>query len=191
MVLGVDLNFAMLRLARRLAVDGRARLPLRRLGVVYDDGEVTVDTAHRDQVSFWACDASALPFPNARFDGAVSFNVVDCVVSPVTHLAELGRLLRPGAPALLTTPYDWTAGVTPVQGWIGGHSQRSDSGGDDIREMRRLLGDNSPEELGIRLRLEADRERVPWRVRIHGRSSMDYQVHLVVARSTARNPEPS
>jgi len=182
-VLAVDLSFSMLRVARRLQVHGETRVPLRRGGLVCDEVRLTVETPHRDQVSFWACDATALPFPNARFDGAVSLNVVDCVLSPVTHLAELGRVLVPGGAAILTTPYDWTGGVSPVAGWIGGHSQRSESGGDSVVELRRLLSEASPPELGIRLRLESDRERIPWRVQVHDRSAMDYEVHLVLARS--------
>ncbi len=182
-VLAVDLNFSMLRIARRLQDQGHATIPLRRVGVVYDDAELVVETPHRDQVGFWACDATALPFPNQAFAGAVSLSVLDCLSAPVTHLAELGRVVSDGGPALLASPYDWTGGVSPVPTWIGGHSARSDSGGSSVAELERLLGEHSPPELGIRLRLEASLPDVPWQVRIHERSVMSYALHLVLARS--------
>lgn len=185
LVLGVDLNLAMLAVARRVALTGRVVHPLRRLGIVYDPRDFAVDLGHRDRVDFWACDAMALPLADATVDGAVSFNVADCIASPLAHLIELGRVLRPEAEVALTTPYDWSENVTAIEGWIGGHSQRGPAAGECAAEMRRVLSDRVPAEVDPRLRLHAEREAVPWDVYVHARATMRYQVHALAARRIA------
>lgn len=192
LVLGVDLNLAMLAIARRVAHTGQVSHVLRRVGIVYEQRSFAVELERRDRVDFWACDAMALPFADASFDGGVSFNVADCIGSPLAHLMELGRVLRPGAEAALTTPYDWSENVTPVEGWIGGHSQRGPSAGDSATEMRRVLSDRVPAAADTGLRLVAEREAVPWRVYVHERATMHYQVHAVVAQRAAPSaPAPA
>ena len=51
--------------------------------------------------SFVVGDASALPFPDASFDVAVSTFSVHHWAEPATGLAEIGRVLRPGGRALI------------------------------------------------------------------------------------------
>ncbi len=192
LVLGVDLNLAMLAVARRVALAGRVEHALRRLGIVYDQRGFDVDLGHRDRVDFWACDAMALPFDDASLDGAVSFNVADCIASPLAHLIEIGRVLRPGGEVALTTPYDWSENVTPVEAWIGGHSQRGPAGGESAVEMRRVLSDRVPASVDPGLRLLAERESVPWHVYVHARATMRYQVHALAARRIPRDqPGPA
>src|SRR5690606_26253462 len=87
LVLGVDLNFAMLRVASRALREGVARYPRRRVGLVYDRREVPLSFPGAERVDFWACDALALPFADDTFALATSFNVLDCVVDPRDHLA--------------------------------------------------------------------------------------------------------
>lgn len=103
---GVDLSFGMLRVAERARREGRAVFPVRRVGVVYDRCEIEVPNGQADNVSFWCCDVDALPFADGAFDGALSLNVLDCVPSPLQHLLETGRVLKPSACGLLTSPYD-------------------------------------------------------------------------------------
>lgn len=191
LVLGIDLNIAMLRIARQVAETGRVRHPLRRGGVVYDwrEFEVDIDAQARDKAEFWACDAMALPFVNDSFAGAVSCNVLDCVASPVAHLMEIGRVIAPGGQAIISSPYDWSSNATPLEAWIGGHSQRSESGGDSVREMRRVMAPDAPPERSTRMVLASDVESVPWHVYVHARATMQYQAHLVVTRKPDRRPE--
>ncbi|ACY18716.1 Methyltransferase type 11 [Haliangium ochraceum DSM 14365] len=184
LVLGVDLNLAMLRIARHLAHTGEVVHPLRRQGIVYEQRRFAVDFAGRERVDFWACDVMALPFAEASLDGALSVNVADCLPSPLMHLMELGRVLRPEACALLTTPYDWSENVTPIAGWIGGHSQRGPARGDCPGEMRRVLSEAMPADYDTRLRVFAEREAVPWHVYVHARATMRYQLHALAARRT-------
>jgi SAM-dependent methyltransferase/uncharacterized protein YbaR (Trm112 family) len=175
LAVGADLSFGMLRVAERVRRTGRAVFPLRRVGVVYDrcDLPVSLDQAMRS-VSFWCCDIAALPFGDAAFAGALSLNVLDCVPSPLGHLLETGRVLRPGASAVMSSPYDWAANATPLAQWLGGHSQRGPAHGSSPAELRRVL---SAVDTG--LAVGEERDGVPWRVYMHERAWMDYSVHLL------------
>lgn len=181
LVLGVDLNFAMLRLASQVLRLGRVRYPRRRVGVVYDRREFRAPFAHSENVDFWACDALALPFPAATFSLAVTMNVLDCIPSPRELLVSLGRALKPGGNAVVNCPYDWSAGATPLEGWLGGHSQRSPLAGSSEKILRALLTPGGHPGSINTLELTAERDDLKWYVRLHDRSTVDYRAHLVVA----------
>jgi SAM-dependent methyltransferase/uncharacterized protein YbaR (Trm112 family) len=184
LVLGVDMNFAMLRLASRVLREGVVSYPRRRVGMVYDRREFPAAFAGAERVDFWACDATALPFPAGSFALATSLNLLDCVGSPHGHLASAARVLAPGGVAIFSTPYDWSAAATPAEAWLGGHSQRSELRGAGEPTLRALLGGEHPGAVKG-LELAAEREAVPWSVRVHERSVMQYRAHLVVARKAA------
>jgi len=101
-------------------------------------------------------------------------NVLDCVPSPLQHLVEMGRVLATGASGFLSSPYDWAATATPVAQWLGGHSQRGEAHGSSAAELRRALA-----TVDTGLAIAAERDRVPWRVYVNERASMDYAVHLL------------
>lgn len=185
LALGVDLSFAALRTARRVATEGRARYPARRGGILYDRRDVAVDHPARDRVDFWLCDATALALPDARFAGVSSLNVLDCVPSPLGHLLELGRVLAPGAPALIATPFDWSTSATAVEGWIGGHTQRAPHGGSSTAELRRILSPDDQAGVNTGLAITAERSDVPWHVFVHDRATMAYTAHVVAAHKRA------
>jgi SAM-dependent methyltransferase len=175
LTIGVDLNFAMLRVASAALRDGRVRYARRRVGLVYEREEREVDTPWRDLVDFWCCDAANLPFAPATFAFAASINVIDCLPSPHDALAEIARILRPNATALIATPYDWSPSATAVEQWLGGHSQRGAQRGASEPVLRRIL-----EEVG--LQIVSEQPSVPWRLRLHDRSTMEYAVHVVIAK---------
>jgi SAM-dependent methyltransferase len=182
LVLGVDVNLSMLRLAMSALHRGEVQYPLRRTGVVYDRRRYPVRFEHAGNVDFWACDVAALPFAEDTFALASALNVVDCVRSPRDVLAECVRALAPGAPALVSTPYDWSPATTPLEAWLGGHSQRGGCGGSGAAVLRALLTPGAhPASLGS-VALEAEWDAVPWRVRLHDRSVVEYASHLVLAR---------
>jgi SAM-dependent methyltransferase/uncharacterized protein YbaR (Trm112 family) len=182
LVLGVDLNFDMLRLASRALSRGIVRYPRRRIGMVYDRREFPVSFPEAHRVDFWACDATALPTVSREFALVVSLNLLDCVGSPVDHLREIGRVLTPEGRAILCTPYDWSPAATPVEGWIGGHSQRSVYQGDAEPLLRRLLAEGDAHGID---RLDIRHEStVPWSVRVHERAAMRYRSHLVILEKT-------
>jgi len=47
------------------------------------------------------------PFPDASFDGCVSNYCIEHIPDPAAHLAEVGRVLRPGGAYVLRTPNRW------------------------------------------------------------------------------------
>ena len=174
---GVDLSFAMLRVAERVRRTGRAVFPLKRVGLAYDRVELEVADVPRDRMSFWCCDVGVLPFPDASLDGAFSLNVLDCAASPMAHLSELQRTLAPGARALLSTPFDWSPAATPVEQWLGGHSQRGPAEGRSEAVLRHALAQTG-------LTVEEERDRVPWSVYANERSRVQYDLLLLRLRRT-------
>jgi SAM-dependent methyltransferase len=49
-------------------------------------------------------DMRDLPFPDGEFDGAIAVHSIEHVPDPDRALAEMVRVLKPGAPAVLVTP---------------------------------------------------------------------------------------
>lgn len=181
-VLGIDLNFPMLRLAGRVLREGIVRYPRRRVGLVYDRHEFPVSFRRAKRADFWACDATALPFLQDSIGAVISMNLLDCVHSPLDFLASLGSVLKINSTAVIACPYDWSSSATPVEGWLGGHSQRGPDAGASEPLLRRLLSPGHPQSLQT-LRLVAE-ENCPWHVRMHDRSVVAYDSHLVVARKS-------
>lgn len=178
LALGIDLHVTLLRLASRALREGVVRWPHRRAGLVHDRREARVELPHMEKVDFWACDATALPFPPGTFALAAGLHVVDCVAAPVELLRSVGQALAPDGRAVLSTPYDWSAAATPLEHWLGGHSQRGALQGDPAATLRALLAPGG--ELG--LELVAEEDGLPWAVRMNERSTVHYRCHLVAAR---------
>ena len=185
LVLGVDLNFGMLRLASEVLRQSVVRYPRRRAGLVYERREFPARFANQDTVDFWACDATALPFPAGTFSLAVNMNLLDCVGAPRELLTSLARMLKGCGKVILTCPYDWSPGATPMEAWLGGHSQRSPLAGSCEAVLRTLLTAGAHPSSINTLKLIAERDNLPWQVRLHDRSTMAYKVHLVVAERVA------
>lgn len=178
LVLGIDLNVAMLRTASAVLREGRIRYPLRRVGVVYDEQDFPHQFEQSDNVDFWACDVTNLPFSDATFSACVSLNTLDSVASPLGLLHSIARVLEPHSAARIACPYDWTASVTQMQGWIGGHSQRADHGGRSESVLQQILSNRT--ELSQHLEIVQECQDIPWTVRVHDRSRMVYRLHGVV-----------
>ena len=184
LVLGVDLNFPMLRMASEILRHGTARYPRRRVGLVYDRREFPATFAHSENVDFWACDVAALPFPAGKFSVAASMNVFDSVYAPREMLLSIARILRAEGKLILACPYDWAASATPLENWVGGHSQRAPEAGASETFLRTLLTPDANPNSVNDLALTAEQDHLPWHVRMHDRSTVAYKVHLVVAKRT-------
>jgi SAM-dependent methyltransferase/uncharacterized protein YbaR (Trm112 family) len=185
LVLGVDLSFSMLQVASRALRTGEVRYPRRRVGLVYDERSFPVRLRGSERVDFWVCDAAALPFPRRTFSLASSLNLLDCLPVPHEHLRSLARVLRPGARAVLATPHDWSTAATPIEGWIGGHSQRGPEGGSSSLALRALLTPGAHPASVEGLSMIAASEAIPWLLRLHERSVVQYASQLVVAERLA------
>lgn len=180
MTLGCDLNLSFLRLAQRLALDGAAVFPSRRIGLAYDRTLARLPEAcAAAPADFWALDAQALPFPPRCFALTAAINVVDCVAAPAQILAEAARATMPGGAGLFTTPYDWSPAAVPeIANWFGGHSQRAAHRGAGEPVMKATL-----EAAGFTPVSEA--MDLPWALRLHSRSVMHYSLHLVACTRPA------
>lgn len=181
LVLGLDVNLSLLRLARR-AGGGVVSYPRRRIGLVHDRRQFQVAPEGADRVDFWACDALALPFAPGTADLAVALNLLDCVAEPRRLLASMAEIVRPGGRALLATPYDWHTRATPVETWIGGHSQRAEHRGAAEPFLRALVqGAHAQSVAGLQLLEETD---LAWQTRLHDRGTMLYRAHLMALART-------
>lgn len=58
-------------------------------------------------------DGRRLPFADASFDAIVCFEVLEHLFEPELLLPELQRVLRPGAPLLLSLPFAWEEHEVP------------------------------------------------------------------------------
>lgn len=183
LVLGVDLYYPALRLAGQVLRQGRVTYPLRRVGLVYDRRAFPVDLPGRARADVWACDATALPFAPGTFAAAVALNVLDSVQNPLGMLSSMAGVLAPEGAAVISCPYDWAPAATPVESWIGGHSQRTEDGGAAEVVLRRLLTPGALPWSVDGLAITSERPGVPWQLRLHARSTMLYRSHLVVARA--------
>ena len=177
--LGIDLNFSLLRFAQRILRNGTLQFPLKKLGVVYDRIECSIEMEAAAMVDFWVCDAVTPPFSSEKFSLISAFNVLDAVTTPKRLLSSISRHLHGSGHALLTTPYDWSA-PTPLQNWLGGHAQYAEHGGISENILRELLNGS---DNAIKLRLLAEQEHFPWRVRLHNRRTDHYDVHIMVCGS--------
>ena len=192
LVLGIDMQLGLLRLARR-AAGGEVSYPRRRIGLVYDRRRFPValhEAAPPGSCSpdFWACDARALPFAPGAADLCVALNLLDCVPDPRQLLESLARVTRPGGRILPATPYDWSTRATPVTGWLGGHSQRAPHNGAGEAFLHALLRDAVPPHTAIPqhaahaiagLSCLAEQASWPWHTRLHDRSAVQYRTHLL------------
>lgn len=168
LVLGIDINLALLRVARK-ASSGMVSYPRRRIGLAYDRRRFPVALAGIERVDFWACDALTLPFLPGSADLAAALNLLDCVNEPLRLLAELAEAVRPGGRILLACPYDWSTRATPVETWIGGHSQRGAYAGDAEPFLRALLQEEAHAQSVTGLTLLAEDQTWPWQTRLHER----------------------
>jgi SAM-dependent methyltransferase/uncharacterized protein YbaR (Trm112 family) len=179
LTLGLDLNFSFLRVASRILRDQTLSYAKRSTGLVYDYREVQVVPGSTHLVDFWACDALHLPFSDHSVGATASLNLLDCLSDPRAHLVELSRTLAGGGTGILATPWDWSP-QTPVEGWLGGHSQRWEGGGDSVTAIRSLLNHKENDWAVEGLALTGEIDRHPWSLRLHSRARVEYEAWVGV-----------
>ncbi len=178
LVLAADMHLGMLRLARS-AAGGHVSYPRRRIGLVYDRRRFDVAIDGAERTDFWACDATCLPVPPGQADLVLALNLLDCVPNPRQLLQSLARAVAVGGRLLLATPYDWSTRATAVGAWLGGHSQRAAHAGSGEAFLRALIS-GPPGHAIAGLALLTEQPGFPWHTRLHDRSFVQYDSHLVV-----------
>ncbi len=176
-VLGLDLSWSMLRLGREALDTGAVTYPLREVGLVYENCTRPVERTGAQPAGFWLADAIDPPLPPESAALIVALNLLDCVNDPPGLLRSIAALLVPGGVCVLATPFDWSANATPIEGWIGGHSQRAPDAGRAEPRLQRLL-----ENTGLDV---VAQENHDWSLRLHARSRVSYVSALFVLRKPA------
>lgn len=168
-VLGIDLNWPLLKIARGVIDRGVASYPHRRAGIRYERRTVPVTFPDQERADFWVADALALPFSPATFGQMIALNVIDCVAEPLALLREAGRALVEQGQFALATPYDWGSHATPPSAWL-------DSGDAllwALDQSAQLTPETHVKPFGPRLELD-------WEVRLHDRAKVKYKSELLM-----------
>lgn len=158
---GVDLSFLAILLARRAVLHRPERersylLPVRR-GV---EVERPLSIPAAPNAEFVVGDCAAVPFPASLFDAVSSCNVID-IAGIERPLAEAARVLRTGGALVLADPFFWRDGEAPE--------------GDPRAAVRQALEK-------CRLRVETERDGVPWAWATYDRHWRVYFSYCLAAR---------
>mmetsp|Transcript_58682 Transcript_58682/g.139711 ORF Transcript_58682/g.139711 Transcript_58682/m.139711 type:complete len:711 (-) Transcript_58682:212-2344(-) len=126
-VLGIDFSSAFIDAANRMKAGEETRFKLPTEGELEIEitaaHEANVDAEVRQRVTFRTGDACRLKDEVAelgQFDGALLANLLCRLPDPVACLDGLSVLLRPGAAAVILTPFSWLEDFTPKHKWLGG-----------------------------------------------------------------------
>jgi uncharacterized protein YbaR (Trm112 family)/SAM-dependent methyltransferase len=172
-VVGIDLQFASVRRARRL-LDGEQLVFARRIAgrhyasASITPGDRTVPAARRLVLCGDALDPPLIP---AVYDRVVALNLLDSVSRPRQLLSVIDGLCAPGGELILASPYAWASSVM--------HEHERLGGADPAADLQEIL--TSGAGLGARYRIE-DASDVPWTLRRDARSAVSYQTHYLRAR---------
>lgn len=167
-VVGLDLQFGVLRRARKLLAGERVAYNRRVAGRHYTIATATGRRA--DGVSLVCGDALDPPFVPGSFDRVVALNLLDSVRSPRQLLAVMHGLCKRGGELILASPYNWQTGIVDDTERIGGDNP--------AKGLVALLRGG---ELGARYEIE-DEAELPWTLRRDARSAVAYRTHYVRAR---------
>ncbi|CAN5918038.1 hypothetical protein BH11MYX3_BH11MYX3_09440 [soil metagenome] len=172
-VVGIDLQFASVRRARRL-LDGERLAFARRISgrhyatVAIIPGDRTIPAARRLVLCGDALDPSLIP---AVYDRVVALNLLDSVSRPRQLLSVIDGLCAPGGELILASPYAWASSVM--------HEDERLGGADPATDLQAIL--TAGTGLGSRYRID-DAADLPWTLRRDARSAVSYQTHYVRAR---------
>ncbi|MEP9379129.1 methyltransferase domain-containing protein [Aquabacter sp. CN5-332] len=173
-VLGIDLNWQLLKIARRAIDQGVVSYPLRRVGNRFERRSVRASFPGANHADFWIADALALPFRSGTFRQAFAMNVLDCVADPAGLVCEMSRALSGEGELALATPFDWASHATNPSGWLESPVA--------LESMLAGIKDALAGEGGRRLVSIAPPAEQPWHVRLHDRAAVHYTSQLLTFR---------
>lgn len=164
-VVGLDLQFGMLRRAKKLLAGERIAYNRRVAGRHYAIAEAQ---GRRANVSLVCADALDPPLVPGAFDRVVALNVLDSVARPRQLLEVIAALCKVGGEVILSSPYNWQSNIVEEGERIGG--------ADPAAALVAWLGSRFVVE---------DEAELPWTLRRDARSAVSYRVHYVRARRVA------
>jgi SAM-dependent methyltransferase/uncharacterized protein YbaR (Trm112 family) len=170
-VVGVDLQHATLRRARRLLGGAPLDYARRVVGRHYTVATIAPPPAPPASVSFVCGDAMDPPLVPGSFDRVVALNVLDAVASPPQIIAVADGLCAAGGEVILASPYAWQSGVVAEEHRFG-EAAPADA-------LRRRLVEGTDLEASYTIEDEAE---LPWSLRRDARSAVVYRVHWLRAR---------
>lgn len=167
-VFGIDLSFLGILLARRAVLHRPEAERSYMLRVRVDqEWERPLSLRAAENAECVVGDATALPFPPGLFDAVCSSNIID-IVGIDGPLDAAVRVLRPGGMLLLTDPFYFRSGQAPE--------------GDPVRALRGHFRSRG-------LRVEAERDAVPWAWATYDRHWRVYFSYCAAARKAADHRE--
>ncbi len=123
-VVGLDFSARFIRIAQRMADDGRIRYVLPDEGEIVSYHEATLERFGladvADRVEFWQADAANLKPIHTGFDLILAANLIDRLYSPRQFLSTVHERLNSRGLLVLTSPYTWLEEHTRREEWIGG-----------------------------------------------------------------------
>lgn len=181
----LDREHGPLRLLSTLLVEGRATVPRwRHGGTDFVPVELTLPAdVDPSRVLPIAADATDPPFRGGRLPIVSAYNLLDNVADPLLLLRQAHALLAPGGALVVSSPYDWSARVTPIALRLGASIRvGAATEPDPAQAMRDLLSGGLPALApGLQLTLEQDRE-LAWVLQRHDRSWHAFRCHYLEAR---------
>ena len=160
-VVGLDIQLAALRRARRLLAGAPLGYARRIVGCHYTPAHVT-PAGPVNNVTLVCGDALDPPLVHGFYDRVVALNLLDSVPDPLQLLAVIDGLCAPGGEVILASPYAWQASTTPI------------GGADPAAAVAAHLT-----ECGYVIEDEA---LVPWHLRRNAHCALTYRTHYIRAR---------
>jgi SAM-dependent methyltransferase len=170
LVVGVDLQLASLRRARRLLRGEPLAYARRVAGRHYHAAAVTPPAPAPSPIALVCADAADPPLVPGAYERVVALNLVDAVPAPAQLLAVVDGLCAPGGEVVLASPYAWQSGIVAEDQRLGG--------ADPAAEVRRRFADGVDLEARYTI---TDEAALPWSLRRDARSATVYRVHWLRA----------
>jgi uncharacterized protein YbaR (Trm112 family) len=171
-VIGIDLQFASLRRARRLLRGEALAYPRRTVGRHYAPATIAAGPAVK--VTLVCADALDPPLAPFMFGRVAALNLLDSLRHPAQLLAVMDKLCAPMGDLLLASPYAWQSGIVDEEHRLGG----ADPEAELVRRLR--SGDGIEDCYTVE-----DQAQLTWWLRRDSRSGTAYAVHWLRARKRA------
>ncbi len=177
-VVGLDLRFSMLRVARRLLVKGKVGLPFRTEGRRFEFVRIKSPRALKSPIYLVQGDIETFPFEDSSFPVVVALSLLDTVADPIFVLNQLDMLIEPGGLLMVALPYSWEARVTePANWWSTPEATGSQT-------LRLLLAGRHPALPHLAYRILEETKQIAWTLPGHNRLVHRYWLDVVLARKT-------